>query len=111
MAAREKVRVARALDGLDTTDKAFKKGELSYSKVRAMTRVASKENEEYSLMIVQYDTAQQMEQLVGVFRSVCAHDDCEGDLQYVRIELSSRSNFFRSKRVRFFIIKMMMVYG
>ena len=43
--AREKVRVARALDGLPLVGAEFGKGRLSYSKVRALTRVATPENE------------------------------------------------------------------
>jgi hypothetical protein len=38
--AQEKVRVARALEGLPLITEAFSKGELSYSQVRALTRVA-----------------------------------------------------------------------
>jgi hypothetical protein len=56
-AAREKVRVARALEGLPDIDAAFKKGELSFSKVRAMTRATTKENEAYLLMIANHGTA------------------------------------------------------
>jgi hypothetical protein len=43
--AREKVRVAHALKQLPSVSKAFSSGELSYAKVRAMTRVASRDNE------------------------------------------------------------------
>ncbi len=43
--AQEKVRVARALWGLPKIDAAFARGALSYSKVRALTRVASPRNE------------------------------------------------------------------
>src|SRR4051812_3582711 len=39
--AREKVRVARALDTLPLICEAFSRGELSYSKVRAITRIAT----------------------------------------------------------------------
>src|SRR3954453_18314830 len=44
-AAREKVRVARALGGLPPIDRALEGGALSYAKVRALTRVATPENE------------------------------------------------------------------
>src|SRR5687768_7077654 len=44
-AAREKVRVARKLGELPVIDAALKKGEIPYSKVRAMTRVATAETE------------------------------------------------------------------
>jgi hypothetical protein len=43
-AAREKVRVARSLGSLPEINQAFADGTLSYSKVRAMTRVATDEN-------------------------------------------------------------------
>src|SRR3989337_284332 len=45
-AAREKVRVARALGTLPKIDGAFAAGKLSYSKVRAITRIAKPNNEE-----------------------------------------------------------------
>jgi hypothetical protein len=44
-AAREKVRVAHALAELPEIDEALRLGQISYSKVRAMTRVAVKRNE------------------------------------------------------------------
>ena len=44
--AREKVRVAHALKNLPSVCDAFESGELSYAKVREMTRVATRENEE-----------------------------------------------------------------
>jgi hypothetical protein len=44
-AAREKVRVAHALADLPKISMAFEKGELSYSKVRAMTRIADSSND------------------------------------------------------------------
>jgi hypothetical protein len=69
-AAREKVRAARALVGLPEINAAFEKGELSYSKVRAMTRVATVENESFLLNIAQYGTAQHVVKLVGAFRAV-----------------------------------------
>ena len=45
-AAREKVRVAHALKTLPDIATAFATGELSYSKVRAMTRVVGTRNED-----------------------------------------------------------------
>src|SRR6188508_536933 len=45
-AAREKVRVAHALAGLPLLSAAMARGELSFSKVRALTRVATAANEE-----------------------------------------------------------------
>lgn len=67
-AAREKVRVARALCELPLIRAAFCAGKVSYSKVRAMTRVASIDNEQYLLMIACHGTAAHVEQLVRGYR-------------------------------------------
>lgn len=63
-AAREKVRVARALKGLPKISKAFARGEISYSKVRAITRAATAETEDYLLMFARHGTAHHVEKLV-----------------------------------------------
>ena len=68
LAAREKVRVARALRELPKIDAAFGRGEVSYSKVRAMTRAATPENEAQLLNIARHGTAEHMERLVRVYR-------------------------------------------
>ena len=67
-AAREKVRVANALKGLPRISAAFERGEVSYSKVRAMTRIADQENESYLLMIARHGTAHHVEKLVSSYR-------------------------------------------
>jgi len=68
-AAREQVRVARALRELPLTREAFGSGRLSYSKVRAMTRVATPDSEEYLLMLAEHGTAAHLERVVrGVRR-------------------------------------------
>jgi hypothetical protein len=67
-AAREKVRVANALGELPKISEAFSKGEVSYSKVRAMTRIATRKNEDYLLMIARHGTAFHIEGLVGRYR-------------------------------------------
>src|SRR5436190_10481292 len=56
-AAREKVRVARALESLPKISAAMERGHISYSKVREMTRVATAQNEDYLLMIAEHGTA------------------------------------------------------
>ena len=67
-AAREKLRVANALPDLPRIQKAFSAGSLSYSKVRAMTRVATPENEAYLLDFATYGTAHHVEKLVAKTR-------------------------------------------
>ena len=59
-AARERVRVARALRELPLLAGAFGEGRLSYSKVRAVTRVATQATEETLLGFALYATAAQL---------------------------------------------------
>ena len=63
-AAREKVRVAKALENLPLIDEAFSKGEISFSKVQAMTRAATPANESMLLAVARHGTAQHVEMLV-----------------------------------------------
>jgi len=67
-AAREKVRVAQALVGLPRIAAAMARGELSYSKVRALSRVACPATEEALLMIALHGTAHHVERLVRGYR-------------------------------------------
>jgi hypothetical protein len=68
--AREKVRVARALGGLPRIDDALRRGVLSYAKVRALTRVATPDNEERLLEIALATTGAQLERVCRRFRRV-----------------------------------------
>ena len=61
-AAREKVRVAHALKTLPAISASFCSGELSYSKVRALTRVVRMDNEEALLAFAVRTTATRVEQ-------------------------------------------------
>lgn len=63
-AAREHVRVARALRGLPKVLEAFAAGQISYSKVRAITRVATTQNQEDLLELADVAPANQLERLV-----------------------------------------------
>jgi hypothetical protein len=67
-AAREHVRVARALGELRLVDAAFAAGELSYAKVRAITRVAIPETEQEFIDIAMHATASQIEKLSAAYR-------------------------------------------
>jgi hypothetical protein len=66
--AREKVRVAHKLAELPLLDEAFRRGELSYSKLRAMTRVASSDNEAALLDLARNSTAAQLERICRLYR-------------------------------------------
>lgn len=67
-AAREKVRAARALEDLPEIGASMARGELSFSKVRALTRVANAENESDLLELARGTTAHQLERMVRAFR-------------------------------------------
>ncbi len=67
-AAREHVRVARALRELPRTREAFDRGELSYSKVRPLTRVASADSEADLLHLARHATASQLERMLAAHR-------------------------------------------
>jgi len=67
-AARERVRVARALGTLPGLARALAQGELSYSKVRALTRIATPETEERLLKIGGERTAADVERIVRAWR-------------------------------------------
>ena len=70
VAAREKVRTARALESLPKIAEAFGEGRLSYSKVRALTRVATAATEDTLLHIALRGTAEHVERTVRGFRRV-----------------------------------------
>ncbi len=67
-AARERVRVARALGTLPALGGALARGEVSYSKVRALTRIATPETEARLLAVARAATAAQVERIVRGWR-------------------------------------------
>jgi len=69
-AAREHVRVARALGTLPLLAQALARSELSYAKVRALTRVATPETEERLLAVGRAGTADHVERIVRGWRQV-----------------------------------------
>jgi 5-methylcytosine-specific restriction endonuclease McrA len=69
-AARERVRVARALGTLPLLAEALARGELSYAKVRALTRVATPETEARLLGVGRAGTAAHVERIVRGWRRV-----------------------------------------
>ncbi len=72
-AARERVRVARALGSLPAFAQALARGELSYAKVRALTRVATPETEQRLLAAGRAGTAAHVERIVRGWRRVDRH--------------------------------------
>jgi len=69
-AARERVRVARALGTLPLLAQALARGELSYAEVRALTRVGTPETEERLLKVGRAGTAAHVERIVRGWRRV-----------------------------------------
>jgi hypothetical protein len=69
-AAREHVRVARALGTLPLLSQALARGELSYAKVRELTRVATPETEVRLLAVGRAGTAEHVERIVRGWRRV-----------------------------------------
>ena len=88
-AAREKVRVAHALAGLPKINEEFANGKLSYSKVRAITRIADESNEDYLLMMAEHGTAHHVEKLVSKYRTAKRLQDAEiANEQYNKREVT-----------------------
>ena len=77
--ARERVRVARALGELPLLSEAMKHGQLSYSKVRALTRIARPDTEQSLVDLGRTTTAAHIERVVRAWRradrTLEAHDD------------------------------------
>jgi 5-methylcytosine-specific restriction endonuclease McrA len=68
--ARERIRVARALGTLPGLARALASGEISYAKVRAVTRVATPETEARLLAVARAGTADHVERIVRGWRRV-----------------------------------------
>ena len=88
--AREKLRVAHALKHLPAISKAFSVGELSYAKVRALTRVTNRDNEDRLVEFALRHTA------VTVAER-CRELRCGGEDSY---DVAARAFANRSLRIR-----------
>ncbi|MGH9071827.1 MAG: DUF222 domain-containing protein, partial [Acidimicrobiales bacterium] len=79
-AAREHVRVARALRNLPVICAALCSGELSYAKVRALSRVALPATEADMAELAKATTASQLERLVRCYRrAIPAEDEAQAE--------------------------------
>lgn len=76
-AAREKVRAARALLHLPLTGAAMSRGQLSFSQVRALTRVATGDNERELLELARGATTAQLERMIRAWRRGSRQDEAE----------------------------------
>ncbi len=103
-ASREKVRVAHALKDLALISDAFSKGELSYSKVRSLTRVTGTHNESELLAFAKATTTRQVQERcrelrcgtvasvseayrAHAHRSLCIRRDAERGIMIMTVEL------------------------
>ncbi len=81
-AAREKVRTARALKQLPQISATMEQGALSFTQVRALTRVATPESEEALLELALCSTAAQLERTARAWRLMSRCD--ENELEKIR---------------------------
>ena len=72
--ARERVRIARSLGGLPAIRAAFARGQLSFAKVRTLTRVAEPANAENLLELALDLTAAQLERALRAYRRVTTEE-------------------------------------
>ena len=90
-AGREKIRVGRALEVLPQISEAFGSGVVSYSKVRAMTRIATPDNEDFLLHVAKSGTASHVEKVVRYHSRVERSREIEeANEQYASRELTVR---------------------
>lgn len=94
-AAREKVRVAHALKTLPAISIAFARGDLSYSKVRALTRVAGPDNEEALLAFALKTTAARVEERCRELRCGTQDSTAEANRAHARRALCVRRDLER----------------
>ena len=83
--------VARALEELPAITEAFAAGKLSYSKARALTRVATAANEADLVMLAEHATAAQVERIVRAYRGVLTAEE----------EVAAANDHHRSWHVHF----------
>ncbi|MDQ1632230.1 MAG: hypothetical protein QOC80_2202 [Frankiaceae bacterium] len=83
--AMEKVRVARALRSLPTIRGAFGAGRVSFSQVRALTRIATPANEHVFLELARVASAGQLEAIVGGIRRGACQLLCVRDRRFLII--------------------------
>ena len=92
--AHEKLRVGRALRALPGIDGAWAKGRLTYSKVRALTRVATPDNEAELIEIARSATAAQLERICRHYRAAtCEQTPLDSTCErFVRVRQTDRGS-------------------
>ena len=77
--ANEKVRAAGALEDLPLISEAMARGEISFSKVRALTRAATPDNESELLEFARAGSAATLERLVRGWKTLSRFDELEAE--------------------------------
>ena len=94
-AAREKVRVSHALMTLPAISTGFASGRLSYSKVRALTRVANKHNESELVAFAHKNTATRVDERCRELRCGTPVSIDDANIAHARRSLTIRRNSSR----------------
>ena len=99
-AARERVRAARALVGLPQISEAMSRGELSFSQVRALTRVAAPETESELLPLAMETSASRLERVIRGWRRGSARDEARREEELHRSRCAGRGGGGGGRRRR-----------
>lgn len=98
--AREYLRVAEALRELPATREAFGRGELTFTKVRALTKVATPASEESLLELAGALTASQLERALRAFRRIATEEARDAhELEYVEWYVDDDGSLFLRARL------------
>ncbi len=98
--SREHVRVAEALRELPATRESFSRGELTFTKVRALTRVATPASEEGLLELAGALTASQLERALRAFRHLQVEEAREShELEYVDYHFAEDGSLYLRARL------------
>ena len=98
--AREYVRVAEALQELPAIRAAFSLGALTFTKVRALTRVATAASEERLIGLAEALTASQLDRALRVFRRITAEEAREThELEFVDYRFEEDGSLYLHARL------------
>lgn len=92
-AAREKVRVARALAELPEVEQALGAGRMSFSQARAVTRVATPDDQTRWVELTRHTTAAQLERLVRGVHRVRRHEEALADPELAAWRMRATSSY------------------
>jgi hypothetical protein len=113
VAAREQVRVARRLRELPEVRAAFAQGRISYSKVRAITRVAHPAIEAELVELARWSTAAQLERACSALRSCVDAEQAEQQLrdEEDRAELRRSARWYHEPETGDLIVRLRIPAG